>query len=116
MAPDLCELCDKRPAAFQVKARTTSRHWRCLGCFRSLTGPVVVTGVKTHGGEKVVDTDLVLESMAVDLMAQTRGPEFVPLLMKYRALLASQSHNATHARQQELGEAAVALLATILPE
>lgn len=47
--PDLCEYCGTRPAAFRVKHPETSRHWRCLGCFRALARSmvVIVSGVRT---------------------------------------------------------------------
>lgn len=46
-----CSFCCLKPAAFRVKHPETTRHWRCLGCFRDLArdAAVIVDGVAVHG-------------------------------------------------------------------
>ena len=60
-----------RPAAFRVKHPDTSRHWRCLRCFRALitSGPVSVTGFAVPKRAVVVDVELVAEAQGLRVIA-----------------------------------------------
>ena len=61
-----------KPGAFRVKHSETSRHWRCLGCFRYLVadGPVSVTGYALPKRSQVHDVSLVVESQCLRQLAK----------------------------------------------
>ena len=82
---DLCEACGECPLAFRVKSRGTARHWRCLGCLRRMTGPVVVTGSRVSGGTKhIADVNLVAELVALDIMRRVEdGTRLAQLITEY---------------------------------
>ncbi len=60
-----------RPAAFRVKHVETSRHWRCMRCFRALVaeGPVSVTGYAVPKRVVVVDVALLAETQGLRAIA-----------------------------------------------
>lgn len=72
----ICQACEKHPAAFELKHGETTRHWRCLGCFRDMVrdGPVIVVGV---AGRKAATSHVVplvaLAKLARDVLALVKG-------------------------------------------